>query len=132
MNMTEAEKANAALSGGVEIEVLLKDGTREKVLVREIAIEEYPALLKALNDEQRQVEIFCGRPEGWAARLRPRSHHLAMVTGEELNKEPFFGWCARRIETQRILAPGKVEAIVEEAFKKAMSEASRTGSRKSL
>jgi hypothetical protein len=131
--MTEEQIKTAMLAGGVEIEasfVKNAEGTEtEKVFVRELAVEEYPKLLAALNDERRQVEIFCDKPEGWAKRLRPRSHNEIMQAGEALNKDPFFDWFARRMERARKMTPREIEAFEKKATEM-VAEALRNGSLK--
>jgi hypothetical protein len=52
--------------GGVELEVHLVAGGTEKVFVRQIPVRLMPQMLAALDDENRLVELFCDRPEGWS------------------------------------------------------------------
>lgn len=139
--MTEEQKKMATLAGGVEVEVEYRaphpsplppggEGVRkESVLVRELAVKEYPKLLPALNDEERQVEIFCDKPEGWAATLKAASHEAVMQAGEALNLAPFFGWYERRIKMQRKLQPEEMDRLLAEA-RKVFQEALRNGSLK--
>lgn len=136
--MTEEQINNAVLAGGVEVEVQYRAGERRaedsvalpgKVFVRELAVKEYPNLLAALDDEERQVEIFTGQPAGWGKMLRPASLNEIMQAGEALNKEPFFGWHARRVDRLRVLKPAELKAIEKKALAM-MEEAWRNGSPK--
>jgi hypothetical protein len=137
---SQAEIGNAVLMGGIEVAVVYRSvergsaaGLVERVLVRELAVKEYPRMLAALNDETVQVEVFCGRPRGWGETLTAKSHDEVMRAGEALNKEPFFGWCARRTESIRRMAPGKMEEMIASALKKAKegAEVSPNGSPRS-
>lgn len=126
-SMSEENKnpnPSATLAGGVDLAVTLKSGATETVKVIEIAVEDYPALFAAINDEQRQVEIFCAKPAGWAKTLTPKSHNAVMERGEELNKEPFFGWCARRIDKGMRLAPAAARDLVNTAMREALQNGS--------
>lgn len=127
--MTEEQKANATLAGGTEVEVRYRAGEPEKVLVRELPVKDYPRLLAALVSEERQAEIYCGKPEGWADTLTAASHHDVMQAGEALNKGPFFGWFDRRTEKTRRMQPKEMDRLVATAQKE-IEEALRNGSLK--
>jgi hypothetical protein len=124
--MNEAQKENATLAGGVEMEVMLRNGAKETVVVRELPVREFPKLGEAITDEEKQVEIYCDKPAGWAATLRAKSHHAIMQTGDELNKEAFFGWYVRKVDLAK-----QERKVMPELAKLAAASASPTGSPKS-
>lgn len=112
----ENKNPNATLAGGIETVVILRDGSTEKVLVRELAVEDYPKLFVNLGSELRQVEIYCDKPEGWGKTLKPISHNEVMKVAEQINKESFFGWSLRQLEKGAKLMPGAMDGAIRTAI----------------
>jgi hypothetical protein len=99
-----------ALFGGEPIEVTLRDGVIEKdVFVRTLRVVDFPRVFSALDDEEKLAEIFCGKPEGWAATLSPASHEAIIEKGNELNSDFFCRWAQRRVAQRAKLAAGLTE-----------------------
>jgi hypothetical protein len=133
MNTTESNSNAAALAGGVEgveVEVTLKSAAKETVLVRELPFSAYPKLGDAIMDEERQVEIYCDKPAGWAAQLKPKSHNAVMTAGDELNKDAFFGWLSRKVNlalVEKGIAPSLIRLQPIGGMKAAVTSAETAG-----
>lgn len=110
--MSGQELSMATLMGGTEVEVRLQDGSSEVVKVLQLQIEQYPRLLSLLDDERAQVELYCGRPAGWAAKLAVASHHRIMAVAEELNGDFFGAWLRRKMGKLELLKPGLADDLL--------------------
>jgi len=104
----------AIVMGGAEMDVTLRAGGVERVKVLLLDIEQYPKLLASLEDERTQVELYCGRPPGWARTLTPAAHDLVMKTAEELNRDFFSSWVQRRMAKLEVIKPGLLEGLVRQ------------------
>ena len=103
------------LFGGLEIEVALAAGGTEKVFIRQIPIRQMPRMLAALEDENRLVELFCDKPEGWSDTLTVESFEKLVTEGERLNADFFSRWVQRRLTRQEKVMPGITEKLARNA-----------------
>jgi len=104
-------KANPieTLLGGADFEVELLDGTKQTVRVRQLPISDYPKLMAAIDDESKQLELYCRQPEGWADSLKPEIIAPLIAKAEELNDAFFYPWVQRRLGRQERIMPGLVD-----------------------
>lgn len=97
--------------GGEYLEVLYRDGTTGKVLVRQLPIR---ALLKdwssKLGDEAELAEFYCDQGEGWDDLLTIASHEAIIALGEKLNDPTFAAWTERRMAAIK-LSKERAEAM---------------------
>lgn len=103
------------LFGGLELDATLISGQTEKVFVRQIPIRQMPQMLTALEDENRLVELFCDKPEGWSDSLTVESFEKIVTEGERLNADFFSRWVQRRLTRQEKVMPGITEKIARNA-----------------
>lgn len=107
--------------GGKEIPIKFLTGEESMARVSYLAVTRYPEFALVLNDEARQVEMFCRQKQGWGARLHPESHDAIMVIGHELNLPFFERWAARRSVAQQAIDPG-LQSRMERAARDMMRE----------
>ena len=103
------------LFGGLETDVKLHEGGTLTVFIRQIPIRLMPQMLAALEDENRLVELFCDKPEGWSDGLTPESFEKIITEGERLNADFFSRWVQRRLTRQERVMPGITEKIAKNA-----------------
>ena len=103
------------LFGGQEVEVSLTSGQTEQVFIRQLPIRQMPQMLAALEDENRLVELFCERPEGWSDGLTVESFEKVVTEGERLNADFFSRWVQRRLTRQEKVMPGITEKLAKSA-----------------
>ena len=103
------------LFGGQEIEVSLTSGQTEQVFIRQLPIRQMPQMLAALEDENRLVELFCEKPEGWSDGLTVESFEKVVTEGERLNADFFSRWVQRRLTRQEKVMPGITEKLAKNA-----------------
>jgi hypothetical protein len=103
------------LFGGAEIEVHLVAGGTEKVFVRQIPVRLMPQMLANLEDENRLVELFCDKPDGWSDSITPESFEKVVFEGERLNADFFSRWVHRRLTRQEKVMPGITERLARNA-----------------
>jgi hypothetical protein len=103
------------LFGGMEFEADLAVGGTEKVFIRQIPIRQMPRMLAALEDENRLVELFCDKPEGWSDTLTVESFEKLVTEGERLNADFFSRWVQRRLTRQEKVMPGITEKLARNA-----------------
>lgn len=103
------------LFGGLEMEADLAAGGAEKVFIRQIPIRQMPRMLAALEDENRLVELFCDKPEGWSDTLTVESFEKIINEGERLNADFFSRWVQRRLTRQEKVMPGITEKLARNA-----------------
>lgn len=103
------------LFGGLEVEVSLTSGQTEQVFIRQIPIRQMPQMLAALEDENRLVELFCDKPEGWSDELTVESFEKVVTEGERLNADFFSRWVQRRLTRQERVMPGITEKLAKSA-----------------
>jgi hypothetical protein len=96
---------NAALLGGKEIEVLLRDGKRETVFVRELPIRLFGKFLEAQDDEALLAELFTSKPPEWVDKLTVASHEIIVEEGGELNFPLVTRWVERKAVAIEKLKP---------------------------
>ena len=101
--------------GGQELEVALTAGGTEKVFLRQLPVRLMPQMLAALEDENRLVELFCDKPEGWSDALTVESFEKVVTEGETLNADFFSRWVQRRLSRQEKVMPGITEKIAKSA-----------------
>lgn len=104
-NFDEARQAELALAGGATISVVYRDGRQEDVQVKLLSFRELATYDGILMDEAAQVELFCGKPKGWADTLLPSSHAAIIEHGERINETPFVQWVTRTRARATRLAP---------------------------
>lgn len=102
--------------GGLNVIVTHSDKGTDTVFVRQLAIEDYPKLLQAQDDECKMIELYCDRPIGWAKTLSPDSHEKLVEEGERLNSDFFLRWVQRRISRQERLLPGITQRMRDAAL----------------
>ncbi len=103
------------LFGGLELDATLISGQTERVFVRQIPIRQMPQMLAALEDENRLVELFCDKPEGWSDSVTVESFEKIVTEGERLNADFFSRWVQRRLTRQEKVMPGITEKIARNA-----------------
>ncbi len=103
------------LFGGLEVEVALTSGQTEQVFIRQLPIRQMPQMLAALEDENRLVELFCDKPEGWSDGLTVESFEKVVTEGERLNADFFSRWVQRRLTRQEKVMPGITEKLAKSA-----------------
>ena len=103
------------LFGGIELEVSLVAGGTEKVFVRQIPVRLMPQMLANLEDENRLVELFCDKPDGWSDSITPESFEKVVLEGERLNSDFFSRWVHRRLTRQEKVMPGITERLARNA-----------------
>src|SRR5215471_543427 len=91
----EQEKTTDELTtvaGGVEMEVTLRDGTKEQVKVIQIPLSKLQQFSMAIGfgNTADAIELYCEKEKGWADKLTYESAKIVMDKGCELNL-PFFG-----------------------------------------
>jgi hypothetical protein len=111
----------AELMGGQEIAVTHRDGTSEPVRVRALPIAEFPELLKVLDDELGQVQLYCEirRPntEGRKkAEIRnPKAESEIEAIDAEWMAAP-AGWAATLMPDSHELVISTAEALNKDFF----------------
>ena len=103
------------LFGGAELEVALTAGGKEKAFIRQLPVRLMPQMLACLEDENRLVELFCDKPEGWSDTLDPESFEKVVTEGERLNADFFSRWVQRRLTRQERVMPGITEKLARSA-----------------
>jgi hypothetical protein len=103
------------LFGGADLEIRLLGGGTENVFIRQIPIRLMPQMLASLEDENRLVELFCDKPEGWSDTLDPESFEKVVTEGERLNADFFSRWVQRRLTRQERVMPGITEKLARSA-----------------
>lgn len=93
------------LLGGLPISVKFRDGTTEKVFVREVPIRKLPDFMEAQDDEPALVELVCEKPEGWADTLTTESFEGIVRQGGDLNFPLLERWLQRKADAVKRLQP---------------------------
>ena len=97
--------------GGEEIGVTYLDGRTERILVGYVPLKAMDAYLAAMGDDERAIELFCGRDPGWAATLTPVSALAVFSKGQGLNLPLFETWYPEFQRKMEILRPGYLKGI---------------------
>jgi len=121
------EKVNelVVLNGGVDVKVSHTEGTSEDVKVRQLPIRQMDRWAELAGNEPALVELYCGKPEGWADTLVNEDYEMIVDLGDQLNRPIFDRWIARvQAGTGRFLETAG--RIAGEAAK-VKAEASRFG-----
>lgn len=103
------------LFGGIQLEVALVTGGTETVFIRQLPVRLMPQMLASLEDENRLVELFCDRPEGWSDNLAAESFEKVVLEGERLNADFFSRWVQRRLTRQEKVMPGITAQLARNA-----------------
>src|SRR5712691_6213097 len=98
---------------GEEITVTKRDGSEEKVRVREFKVSELPAYAAVIDDEAKTVEMLCGKDAGWADSLTRESLVAVIEKGDELNLSFFIDWSTRRLNRTRKIIPDFDQKLME-------------------
>jgi hypothetical protein len=109
--MTPEALNAAAIQGGVEIDAVFLDGTKERVKVRYFPRQLFSKLIDVVEIEPASVELFCDMPAGWSNGLTDDSFLEILTTGRELNLERLLAWASRTFVLRQQLSPaiGKAE-----------------------
>ena len=97
--------------GGEEIEITYLDGRTERIMVGYVQLKAMDAYLAAMGDDERAIELFCGRDPGWAATLTPVSALAVFSKGQGLNLPLFETWYPEFQRKMEILRPGYLKGI---------------------
>jgi len=103
--MNEPTKMETLL-GGASVAVNYIGGNAGTVEIIQLPIRKFPTLLAALDDENKQAELYCDKPEGWSDTLTPESHENIVAEGERINADFFERWARRRLA--RRAGPGRL------------------------
>lgn len=117
----------ALVMGGEELDVSYLDGQTERVKVRLMPIKRMGDYLSAIADEEKSIELFCGKPTGWAETLTPVSQLALYSKGQALNLPLFETWYPEFQKRTEVLRPGflkGLDATVARAVETAKQEAS--------
>jgi hypothetical protein len=112
---TNQPTANETLFGGTMLQVTKTDGTYECVKVLQLPVRQFNALLTVQDDECKLVELYTGKPEGWADTLSVESFEAIITEGERVNADPFGRWFKRRLDRMERLVPGSTKAPLPSA-----------------
>jgi len=82
------------VAGGVEMEVTLRDGTKEQVKVIQIPLSKLQQFSMAVGfgNMADAIELYCEKEKGWADTLTYESAKVVMDKGCELNLPFFSAW----------------------------------------
>src|SRR5712691_276903 len=106
---------------GEEITVTKRDGSEEKVRVREFKVSELPAYAAVIDDEAKRVEMLCSKEAGWADSLTRESLVTVIEKGDEINLDFFIAWSARRLDRTRKILPDFDAKLMEVAKQSALA-----------
>jgi hypothetical protein len=106
----------ATLLGGTTVTVRKLDGTTEEVKILQLPISKFPEMIGAMDDEIAMVELFCGKPKGWAETLQIDDVERVVIEGERVNKGFFERWFRRKVTRAELMYPGSVEKIMTTAL----------------
>ena len=89
------------LAGGVPIVLTYRDGTIEQSTVLKVSQRNMPRLAEAWCNQEKEVEVYLGKPPGWLASLGANdlsddSFEAVMEKGRELNATPFDRYYRRQ------------------------------------
>jgi hypothetical protein len=85
----------------------MRDGSTQNVTLRQLPIRALRTLADTLanGDEGAQIELFCGKPQGWSDNLTMDSAVALLQQGQALNEDFFVSWASRQQAlAQRLLA----------------------------
>lgn len=101
-------------AGGVEVEIEYREtGQKEFVKVAQLPVRSMERYLRVFDDEEKAIELFCGKQDGWAALLTAASHNELIEKGQEINFPLFEGWYRRRMARAELLSPGVNAKIMD-------------------
>jgi len=113
--------------GGEDVEVTYLDGRTETIKVGFVPLKSMDAYLSAMGDDERAIEIFCGRETGWAATLTPKSQLAVFGKGQGFNLPLFETWYPEFQKKMEILRPGYIKGLAN-AVSAALENLAKTGS----
>ena len=94
---TETPTPMAVILGGQDYVAKMRDGTEEPVTIRQLTVREISKKwLMVSTDEAGQVELYCGKDEGWDDKLTIESHEEIVRIGGDLNRPMIARWGERR------------------------------------
>jgi|SRR5215471_1778891 len=94
------------INGGVEMQVIHNDGTKELVKVRHIPATKLEQFMTKIADESTSVSIFCDKPLEWVDSLSQESFTEVVEKGIEINRKFLGKWCSRRAMWTEMLNVG--------------------------
>lgn len=115
MNQTSEQETQKqeliTIAGGVEIEITLRDGTKETVKVRQIPVSKIQDFVAALGDEAKAVDLYCGKDKGWSDTLELKSVNDIAEKGQQINLPFFEAWWTRQAKWRKSLNTGAVAEL---------------------
>lgn len=101
-----------AALGGQIVRVLRIDGGSESVRVRQLPVKLWPVYLSNIDDEIRQVALFCEKDDAWVEELTPSSFEEIIKIGEKLNLDFLARFAERQIARNTKIAPQLTSQIL--------------------
>lgn len=101
----------ATLAAADELTVTYASGQTEPIKVRALAVKEFKAALRVVDDEQAFVALVCNRKPEWTELLTPASYTAVAVKARQMN-EDFFAYSARAIANVTALTPGGLATLM--------------------
>lgn len=92
-----------SLLGGELYNALKRDGSSESITVEHFPIRKVIALVPHIDDEPRMVELFAGKPEGWADTLAPVAYEHIYEKGWAANYPSLDAYLRRKVRLNREL-----------------------------
>jgi hypothetical protein len=86
------------LFGGIKVEVILEDGTKQEWTIRQIKVREYQVAFRLIDDEPGLMAIACDVKRPAVETLSPESYSTVYSTMQEVNQGGFFIFAGRQKE----------------------------------
>jgi hypothetical protein len=88
-------------------------GKKEVVNVRLVPISRFGefSFYLSRNNEGAMLELYCGKPPGWADTLTPESIEALANKGLDINGDFFSKWFVRTVKWRQATAPDAVRAL---------------------
>lgn len=99
------------IAGGVNLEVMHLDGSKETVKVRQIPATRLEEFMTKLADEATSVSIYCDKDTKWADTLLHSSIDDICKKGLEINSDFLEAWCRRRATWTEMLNVGVISDL---------------------
>jgi len=99
------------IAGGVEIEVVRQDGSKETVKVRQIPISQMQKFALAIGNEAELIALYCDKTKEWADSLTVESANAVADKGQEINLPFFAAWFRRQAKWRESQTPGAIAAL---------------------
>ncbi len=99
------------LHGGIDLDVELRDGSKETVKVLQLSVRQLMRYADLQGNEAALVELYCAKDEGWDDTITYPSHVAIVQLGDRLNSPSFIDWASRRGEAVRTLSDAKQKLL---------------------